>query len=70
MVCRCRAQFRSKRRAAKIIEFISVYLEWESQRPSLGQDLTRLLKGKGFRLSEDIHKGQSVARSVSLPPFF
>ena len=65
MICGCGSQFGSERCTAEIVEFVSVDLERESQRPSFGQDLTRLFQGKCARLAENIYKGQSPPRSVS-----
>ena len=64
------AQFHGQRYTAEVVEFVSVDLERESQRGSFVQDLTRLPEREGARFAEDIHKGWSPPRGVSLPPSF
>jgi hypothetical protein len=62
------SQLHRQRGAAEVVELVRVDLDRESQRHSLGQDLTRLLEGEGFVLAEDIHKGHRSARGVGIPP--
>ena len=62
------AQLHCERRAAEVVELVSVDLERESESPRAGQDLTRLVEVERPGLAEDVHERKRQARRVGFPP--